>query len=217
MSALFGCGLLVTYVERIEHPFGEFAHFPFYCLSFVVWYPFYHLGLFAAKFKVADESGFCRSKTWMFLLYFLFVAGSCIEGVFLSRRGYSLGQSQLKATSLLASLALFFLILAYRRMTPGFFFGNRFVQLLGRSSYLIYLMHMLVFREIEMVLKGHASIYAHHLRYSLVSFSLTLIISVLFAGLIETASPSIRKLLGASSAVRRPTPRPDPVYVDRIP
>lgn len=198
MTALFGCGLLVTYVARVGYPHSELAQFPFYCLSFVVWYPFYHFGLFAAKFEIAEKNGLRRSRTWVFLLYVFFLAASVAEGIYLCRRSYySLGVSQLKATSLLASSALFVLLLAYHRVTPGAISTNRTIQLLGKSSYMIYLMHLLVLHRVAILLKEFPLIYVHPFRYALSSFAFTSIVCVLAAVLVNNLHPRVGRLLGA--------------------
>lgn len=197
MAILFACGLLVTYVARVGHPNSKLAQFPFYCLSFVVWYPFYHLGLFAAKFGIADSSSLWRSRAWIFLLYFVSLAASMAEGIFFCGRGVSLGESQLKATSLLTSLALFLLLLCYHRSGPGRILSNRSIQLLGKSSFMIYLMHLLVLHRSEILLCRIAVIHQHESLYMLSSLLLTLLLCGIAASLAAKLPPNFGKLLGA--------------------
>lgn len=197
MTVLFTFGMLVIYVGRLAYPQSAFARFPFYCLSFIVWYPFYHLGLFAAKFHIVDKGGFRSSTTWMFLLYVLFVAASFAEGIFLCRRGYSLGVSQLKATSLFASLILFLLLLAHQRVPLSPLLKKHYIQSLGRNSYMVYLMHLLVLQGIEAILKKSSLTYSHLLLSALCSFALTSILCVLLAGFVKRLHPLIARPLGA--------------------
>lgn len=198
MAALFACGLLVTYEARVGYPHSAFSEFPFYCLSFVVWYPFYHFGLFVAKFRIVDKTILRRSTAWGYVLYFLFLIASVAEGIFFCRRGdYSLGTSQLKATSLLASFAMFLLLLAYHRVRLGPILANPTLQLLGRSSYLVYLAHLLILHTVDVLLRKVSLIYVHPFRYAFSGFALTSVLCVLAVVLINNLHPRIGKFLGA--------------------
>jgi peptidoglycan/LPS O-acetylase OafA/YrhL len=196
MATLFACGLLVTYVARAGHPNSRWAQYPFYCLSFIVWYPFYHLGVFAAKFGIVNSSVW-RSRAWIFLLYFAFLAASVAEGIFLCGRGVALGVSQLKATSLLTSVALFLLLLCYHRTGPGRLFSNHFLQLLGKSSYMIYLMHLLVLHSVENLFTKIAMIHDHESIFALSSFLFTLVLCGIAAAFVRKLPRRFGNLLGA--------------------
>lgn len=197
MALLLGCGLTFTYLVRIEFPASPLAHFPYYCILFLVWYPFYHLGLFAAKFHIAGDVRLRNVSAWVFALYLFLVAASMGEAVFLHRLGIGLDTSQLKASSLLASLALFVFALSGPHKNLNRLFDQPFLCFLGRESYVIYLCHLLFLTAIASFLKSAPFFLRHQLLDVPLTVTLTLILSAMLASLIRGILPNRSELLGA--------------------
>lgn len=136
MSAI-GCSF-IYYVSIID-PTSIFSRFPLYAIPFFVWYPFYHMGYFIAKYK-KDLS---KLRTPLIYALIGFLTVSIIEGVLWGYSGnYSFGVSQLKASSLAFSLVLFILIVS-RSKNSFCMSQSSFLAWLGLNSYPIYLMHIL--------------------------------------------------------------------------
>ena len=157
MVSITSVGLLLNYLLRIQHPWLLFAQFPYYAISFLTWYPFYHLGIFIQQQGYADNPSFTGQATKFFVIYLFFVFASITEALMLSSKGLmSLAVSQIKFTSFLASISLFLFAVAFHGVEDTRT-KNTILTWLGRNSYLIYLMHLLFFPRVSTLLK-HISI-----------------------------------------------------------
>lgn len=156
---------LFSFVLR-DHLLGEF---PQNALAFWVWYPFYHLGFVASRWKLPEHAGFQKALPWLILGWAACIGLSILEGWFLSADGLvKFALSQTKATSILMSVVAFAMVLsAYGRLrsTP-----MRGMAWLGRSSYFVYLTHLFVFAILNRVfaLAG--------LQFSLITHAVVLVI-----------------------------------------
>lgn len=143
MAALTIMALCISYSVRIFQPTNAWAQFPLYAILFLVWYPFYHIGFYAAKKKWIESPIFIAWSLRFFLLYLFFIAASIIESKWLAKQGLiNFSLSQIKVTSFIASVFLFLFIVAnYKSFLSKKW--NVFVWL-GVHSYAIYLMHLLL-------------------------------------------------------------------------
>ena len=197
ITGLTVCGLGLTYGLRMGFPRSGMSQFPYYCVLFLMWYPCYHAGLFAAKFEITKEAWFQQFARWSVALYVLLAAASIVEGQFLIDRGYPLGGSQLKASSLLASVALFLLALARR---PGWLqpvLETPSLCFLGRESYIIYLAHLLFLQKAASMLDSRTFFGMHKGLEAPVLLAVSLGACALLAGQIRRWMPRYGQVLGA--------------------
>lgn len=133
-------GLLFAYYIRVE-TVGFFSKFPGSVLLFVVWCPFYQLGYVSGKFDVQQH---LKGKTGMlFAALAAAIVASIVEALFWARAGfYSVGVSQVKLSSFIAS-ALVFLIALYESHRGVRVPGGAVLSWLGSNSFPIYLSHLL--------------------------------------------------------------------------
>lgn len=198
MALLFACGLTFTYVIRFEFPASPLTQFPYYCILFVVWYPFYHLGLFAAKFQIAGNARLKRLSGLVFSVYVFLVAVSMAEAISLHTLENRLDSSQLKASSLLASLALFVFALAGPHKVLDRLLDRPWLCFLGRESYLIYLSHLLVLPKTALFLSSVRFFLHHQFLVVPLVVTATLAMTSLLALLCRFLLPSRGELLGVS-------------------
>ncbi len=160
IMAVFSIGsMFITYMVRINQAESIWAHFPIYALPFFAWYPFYHLGLYAAQQKSADNDTFSHYSWAMLSLFLLFTIASIIEGLYLAHQGFFLfGVSQIKASSFLASISLFLFTISYFKKARANT-NSLIIPWLGRHSYPIYLMHCLFLPLTENILKTIPFVY----------------------------------------------------------
>jgi surface polysaccharide O-acyltransferase-like enzyme len=116
MALGFVLAMVLNYGIRINHPNHWLAQFPYYCLPFIVWCPFYQMGLFLAQQKkLGADLGlgrFAFSSLAMMLTVFIFA--SVVEGIYWAQHGhYSFGISQIKVSGFLASTVWSALALKY--------------------------------------------------------------------------------------------------------
>lgn len=137
-------GLAWTYVFRLAFPDLPFDDFPQSGLPFWVWYPFYHVGFLAARERLTTSSALQKALPMIALAWLALVAISLAEGYFLAHAGaQNFAVSQTKLSSVLASLAAFAAVIsAFPRLRRAPKLG---LDWLGRSSYFVYLTHLLVF------------------------------------------------------------------------
>lgn len=174
------------------------AKFPLYALPFFVWYPFYHVGYFIARYQdeIIVKGTFKRLAVCGFAFFLML---SLLEGLFWAyKQNYSFGVSQLKATSLASSLFLFFIVLSLK---DGKTLLDRHSPLtwLGANSYAIYLIHMLFLRVVQRLLTPLDSIYSLQPLFILLSTAMVILLCAAFiktSSLIVTQSIS-KKLLGS--------------------
>lgn len=143
ISAGTAFGLAFSYYFRTEQTSSFFSTFPGNGLLFFVWYPFYHFGFFAARYK--SRLNICRiTPSFLFLALFITLALSFAEGLFWSYRDmYSVGVSQIKASSYAASLIIFVIAINYSDK-ESWLDKRNVLTWLGQNSYAIYLTHLLL-------------------------------------------------------------------------
>jgi len=137
-------GLALGYTVRAGHPETMAARFPYYCLPFIAWYPFFHLGFWAGRSPAPATNHAARWKAGAAVAVLLAVGEAFAWSAF----GLDeLAASQIKASSFAASLLVALHVLRAppqraRRATVA----ARGLVWLGRNSYALYLMHMLPLR-----------------------------------------------------------------------
>jgi surface polysaccharide O-acyltransferase-like enzyme len=153
----FATAMLATYHLRINQPESELSQFPVNAVLFLTWYPFFHLGVYAAQKDLVSNSTLSRLKYPLLATYVALVAASTIEALVLSKFGlYSFGQSQIKVTSFLASVSLFLLIVSfYQTHRLQTHLGP--LAWIGRNSYAIFLTHLLFLRVAQYLLANTSS------------------------------------------------------------
>lgn len=143
-------GLVTSYVFQlflVDHPLSSF---PANALPFWVWYPFYHFGFVARRYHLPESKFLQRWLPLLWCGWLLCVGLSWLEGQALTAADAAkFGMSQTKATSLLASGALFLALLGATASLRKYQF--RGWAWIGRNSYFIYLTHLLVFAVIAKV------------------------------------------------------------------
>jgi surface polysaccharide O-acyltransferase-like enzyme len=176
MVAITVVSLSLTYAVRMNGSPAQLAQFPFYALPFFIWYPFYHLGIVAARKDLTHSGVISRHSTLILLIFLMFVACAVLEGLFLAHRGSSsLATSQIKASSFMASISLFlFSISRFNLAQAAVGRWRRFAEWLGGQSYPIYLMHLIFLRPIGAVLRHARLIYNFQPLYVLLSVAFTL-------------------------------------------
>lgn len=135
----------LLYHIRLRHPEYALARFPYYALPFPVWYPFYHLGLWIRQKRGTGPVPWAGKTRPLAAAYLLCLLASILECEFLAARGFvSLAGSQIKLTSLIATVCLVLIIFGIRgreRMSRNM--SVKALAWLGKRSYPIYLSHLL--------------------------------------------------------------------------
>jgi len=178
--------LMILYWLRIRFPGHKISEFPIVALPFIFWYPFYHLGYFANKFKINKSDFNTRSTRFIiFTIFSLSTIASIIESMLLAHSGlYSFAISQIKISNFLASIALFlFSVLSYGYIE----FKSKLVAQLGMNSFPIYLMHLIFLSVANRVLAKYSPIYFYQPLHILLATTLTLVLCVLFIKLLGKA------------------------------
>jgi fucose 4-O-acetylase-like acetyltransferase len=191
---LTAAGLTFTYIVAVRYSGSTVARFPYYALPFVVWYPFYHLGFLAAKWQLADRIG---SRKWNLIFLACWAAGiaaSLIEAFWLVDQGLTaFAGSQIKATSIAASLALFLLFLSSSRSASLNHEGV--VSQLGKDSFFIYFLHLLAFSGAETALGKLDYVVNHQVLYVALLVLLALGACIMAAQIARAVLPPRWRLL----------------------
>jgi surface polysaccharide O-acyltransferase-like enzyme len=190
-------GLAASYAMRTVFAMESWARFPYYCLPFVVWAPFFHLGFWAGRRQDAVK---LRSDPLWLWLAAAAVLAAVVEGVYWNERGtFGLAASQIKATSFLASVFVALHVIATRQRQRAGLMATC-LEWIGRSAYLIYLAHMLFLPAItDAIRSAWPTLYALRPVTLLLASALTAMACILVALFVRTVTrPSIhRDLLGA--------------------
>jgi len=146
-------GLSFTYsfpALRPEHPLSSF---PFYALPFFAWYPFYHLGIYMARFRSQLLVANMGNRTaWAALC----VAASVgvVESLYWQAGGsIRFATSQLKASNFIYAALLFVAAIRFER-NASLLHRSRTLAWLGNNSFAIYLIHMLFLGPIAAALSN---------------------------------------------------------------
>nr|CAD6631987.1 hypothetical protein RFYW14_04574 [Pseudorhizobium flavum] len=149
MLVLIGAGLSFTYAAQATTTFGKFGTFPYSALPFFVWYPFYHFGFVVAKYDLPHRLQRIKINH-LIAVALLALLSAVLEAFGLWYDKPSLASSQLKATSLLCSFVVAMLVL---RLSSTSFSPPQALVTLGRSSFFIYLTHLLVLIAVEPLMR----------------------------------------------------------------
>lgn len=163
-------GLLYSYITRVRFPELIIAEFPYNVLLFFVWYPFFHLGVYARKYGFSEKGMGYIPYALVAALLFSMLEAEALAGVGL----YSVGVSQVKLSSYLYSI-LFFVLLVMRSSGPSSSRLNESIlSNLGRRSYVVYLSHLLFLQYIQRGLLKISYVYNMQIVYIALSTLLTL-------------------------------------------
>ncbi len=199
MAVVSAGSMLITYEVRINQAESALAQFPMYTLPFFIWYPFYHLGIYAARQNPTDINTLSHRPWTMFSLFVLFTVAAVIESVYLAHQGFfSFGASQIKITSFMASISLFmFSVLYFNNRKESA--KNTRIAWLGRHSYPIYLTHLLFLPRIESVLKTIPFVYSIQPLFVIINAALALLACTILICFVSFAFPNVvkRNCLGA--------------------
>lgn len=176
------------YYFQLARPQSILAAFPYYALPFFVWMPFYLLGFVLAKYPPRAP----RAALW-WLLYLAALAASVVEGLHWQQAGLrALATSQLKASTVAASLALCMLVYLGRNQR-GLMAGDGVLAWLGRHSYPIYLGHMLVLVAAGKALGRISPLFQMQPLYLL---TCTTVVLLVCAGIVTAAKKALPHWLG---------------------
>ncbi|MGB2222478.1 MAG: acyltransferase [Neptunomonas phycophila] len=183
-------GAAFTYFFYANNSILTFSKFPYNAIFFFVWYPFYHLGYFFARYDVRLRIEKIKLEVLLFLL-FVSVFVAFIEGLYWSyiKDNYSFGMSQVKISSFFVSLILFLMIINLNK-SKGFLADNNVLTWLGRRSYAIYLIHLLFLYRLQSVLKGVNWLYEMQPFFILMSIVLAIGASMVSIFIVEKIFPN---------------------------
>lgn len=174
MATLSVLGSIFVYYFSALNQSHLLSKFPAYALPLIVWYPSYHAGYFLARFYNKKEINNTLNKIFIFGLAAA-LALSLLEGfMWAYNNNYAFGASQLKATSLIASMFLFFVAVSFKDR-KSFLDKNSPIAWLGTNSYTIYLTHLLFLGVIQKLLKRSDVLYSIQPLFILTSVAITLI------------------------------------------
>lgn len=143
-------GLGISYAMQSTYAEAPWARFPYYCLPFIVWGPLFQLG-----FWVGRRPDVVRPRSdsrWLWLAG-LVVLAAIAEGLYWDGKGLNgLATSQIKASTILVSTLVALHIFAARE-TRKPAAGDGALEWLGRSSYMIYLSHMMLLPKITATIR----------------------------------------------------------------
>ena len=190
-------GLSVSYTLQNTYANASWARFPYYCIPFFLWAPFFHLGFWAAR--NADGVKPRSDGLWLWLAIAAMLA-AVAEGFFWNSRNlYLLATSQIKATSFLAAVFVTLHVIATRTQLHHGSVASGLAWL-GRSSYLIYLSHMIFLPKVtSLVRNAMPTLFEFRPMALLLATALTAAICIGLAALLRAATPAAihRDLLGA--------------------
>ncbi|WP_164881839.1 acyltransferase [Paenirhodobacter populi] len=192
-----GMSVAFTYGVRLLAPGSFWAEFPYNALPFIVWLPFYILGMIAARPVGRRLAAVAPSR---FAILFLISVGLAVaEAMMLRATHLDLAISQLKPSSMLASASLCLFAVAWHAKAGETVLHSRVLSWLGRRSYYFYLSHMLVLLALQKVLGKVALIHGFQPLSLFLTAGLTLLICAAGAGLFDrlfAAAPKMRRALG---------------------
>lgn len=192
MIILSATGLALSYFLRLGFTDLPISKFPLSVLFFIVWYPFFHLGIYVRMFPLNAT----RWRPLILSLLGIFFLLSLIEAIALTPYSVSVATSQIKVSSFLVS-SLLFLCISMTSQSSSDGAINRILVLSGRNSYLIYLCHLLFLVPISRLL-GKVSI-LHENQFILVPVSVLIVFGsclVLAYALSRVIPTSFRKFVG---------------------
>ena len=181
-------GLATTYLLQVILDGSSLSRFPFYALPFFVWYPFYHLGFVTAKWRLAENRAF---QSWQAVFLGLWLVGLALSAsealVLVAHDLPEFAASQIKASSILASLALFLWVAS--RSERGLAVKASWLAWLGRNSYFVYLTHLLTFVALVPILQAMPALFGIQPLYIAVLTALSLLVCAGAARLGELRLP----------------------------
>lgn len=190
-------GLAFNYYFGTQHPTSFLGRFPGSGLWFFVWYPFYHFGYLAARYKSEFRIEAIRPQ-FVFAALAIALALAFIEGWFWGQQDlYSFGATQVKASSKATSLLLFVTAIVLAG-TGTWLDKDSFLTWLGKNSYAIYLIHLLTLGAAKSALRHAEAAYDFQPLFIIASTTLSILGCVIFIRLCKKVLPVQiqQKLLG---------------------
>lgn len=190
-------GSIFIYYVSIFNQNHALSKFPLYALPFIAWYPFYHLGFFMARYK-EDLLIDSRFKILSIAGFAIALLLSFCEGFYWAYdQNYNFGSSQLKITSMTASMFLFFIAISIKDR-KSFLSRKTKLTWIGQNSYAIYLTHMLFLTASQKILNRLDAADSYYAALVLTYTSITLILcAATIACIHKLSTPSYsRTILG---------------------
>jgi surface polysaccharide O-acyltransferase-like enzyme len=152
--------MALSYWVRIGQPESLWATFPYYCVLFIVWYPFYHLGIFCSLQQKDNNKGRIFNIYDLIMLAVALTVFAIFEGIYWAQQGYyAFGASQIKLSSYLASTVLSAIAVKHFK-NAGRPIKSTVLPWLGAHSFIIYVSHMIFAPVVQISLKRSIFIFS---------------------------------------------------------
>lgn len=179
-------GIIYSYYTRIELVGSPISQFPYNCLLFIVWYPFFHLGFYTRRYGYSS-----RNNTFSALSLLGAFIATILESKYLASIGlYSFGASQIKISSFMLSTLIIIAIFKKSSNWKSYRPIDQSLSYFGKHSYIIYLSHLLFLVPVLNTLKAYHSIYNNQVIYITLSAALTVIFCFLLIGAVKRFTPT---------------------------
>jgi fucose 4-O-acetylase-like acetyltransferase len=150
MVIAMAIGLAISYTLQISLGDSKLSRFPYNCLAFIVWAPFFQLGFWAGRNPDAIKA---RSDNLWLWLAGLAVLAAIAEAFYWESRGLARwAESQLRASSFGVSLCVALHVISTRRATATGPIAAG-LEWLGRCSFMVYLAHMIFLPKVTAVIR----------------------------------------------------------------
>ncbi len=203
LSWLLPCALVLsasfTYSVRLTSYEGIWANFPYNALPFFLWLPFYVAGLLVARKGLARLTH--APATLLRWSVSALILAALVEGYLLQSFAVDLAISQLKVSSMLASLGICTLVAVSAKSWQAVKGWKAFTVWLGSRSYYFYLSHILVLNAVQRALSQFSALDNAPMAFVLASVVVTIsacCLSALLADRLLMAAPRMRRLVGLS-------------------
>lgn len=171
-------GQALIYYFRTQQPESVWAQFPVSNVVFIVWYPFYHLGLVLAMYKQTLNLERIKPSILPAAILVSLLCSFGESALWLKSGFNQYAASQLQASNFLYSL-LVVLFVVFWSGKKNIIDSTTALTWLGRNSYTIYLIH-LIFLGVAKKLPVPASLYAFQPFYILLTTAISIIGCTLF-------------------------------------
>ena len=182
--------LAITYYLRIYYPSSRFASFPDMYLFFPIWYSFFHFGIYARKYNLAENQVLkSRIFTYLsgaFLCLLIGVAGAQLLP-------FNIATSQLQFSVFGYNAFIGLLIFAGAGIHST---ASNWLQWLGRASFGIYLMHIFIISLINNHAQFFVAFPAASMIFMLIKIIVSLTICSFFIWIFRRLLPRLAPYLG---------------------